>query len=665
MKTGVMQILHMGIPHLRSLAFLLAAGVMILSAAEYPAQYYFDQAANLAKAGDTLKASDMAREALRKDGNHVPALLLLGRITAESSQLKLAQELVKRALKLDAQNEAAFILCARVEYQLKNPLGMEECLTGAEKIRRNNPDAQSLRVQVLIDNAQYGIARRKIDGILRDFPGHTETHLRLAGLYLKLKQFERAEAQFRKIQALLPDNSDVAVAIARARLSAFFESTRYTDFDASNDAAVRALDALKHAYSNNQESMSVRLMLAQLLSVTGHCNDAMEHWKKLSESQAEARSVVVFYAMCDPASPESAKALSNYLRRNEDDDLTRHQSELLTIVQNVKRENAAAGKAARYHRNLARREAERNADEFALSELRWAEYLFPAYIEAHRDLLRHFRTRKDYERLADELIFLRDRTGDKSYREMVEQLEVERRDLWYLKEGVRTPERMKNPVPLHIYPFKPKDPLIDHPQGGIAIADRARVTLQDFGRMRSISREMAALAEAQKYSPANLRKLRQTYSDALRAEENQFPFLRRSLGMVMVGDFSELAHGVEVNAELVDAESGIRVAQIRFKALGKDYLNKTAVRLAEFAYNNTQISANVLRVLDDERILINAGRRDGIAKQSQFSVLDKLGRVITFKAEKRDFDIIEARGTIADATRHIKAGDVVRLVPKT
>ncbi|MFO1526185.1 MAG: hypothetical protein U1F16_09455 [Turneriella sp.] len=36
------------------------------------------------------------------------------------------------------------------------------------------------------------------------------------------------------------------------------------------------------------------------------------------------------------------------------------------------------------------------------------------------------------------------------------------------------------------------------------------------------------LPHAQKYSPENLRKLRQTYDDALRNEENQQPFRRRS-----------------------------------------------------------------------------------------------------------------------------------------
>ncbi|MFO1526186.1 MAG: hypothetical protein U1F16_09460 [Turneriella sp.] len=111
---------------------------------------------------------------------------------------------------------------------------------------------------------------------------------------------------------------------------------------------------------------------------------------------------------------------------------------------------------------------------------------------------------------------------------------------------------------------------------------------------------------------------------------------------------ANFAHGVEVSAELIDAETEkIRVAQTRFKAQGRDYLNKTAVRLAEFTYNNMPVSANVLRILDDERVLINTGRRDGVGKQAQFSALDKLGRVITFKTEKRDFDIIEARGTTA------------------
>ena len=626
-------------------------------AAEQSAQYYYDQAKNLEKSGDTVRASDMVRESLRKNGDHVPSLILLSRILSASLDLKTAESLVQRALKLDAENEEAAILCARIEYSLRNLAAFESCVQIAEKKRRMNPDALSLRAQVLIDNAQYAIAKRKIDAILRDNPGHTETHLRLAGLYLKLKQFEKAEAQFRKIQALLPDNSELAVAIARARLDAFFKNAVNGDFSPESEAAVRALEALRHAYSNNTENLAVSLMLAQLLAVTGRCSEAGDYLKKLAASEGEARSVVIFYGLCDPQG--SAKLVGDYLKRNEDDDLTRHQNELLQISLNKKREQAIATKAARYHRNLAKREMEENADEFALAELRWAEFLFPSYTEAHRDLLKFFRTKKDYERMTDELIFLRDATQGREYREQVEQLEIEKRDLWYLKEGVALPERAKNLVPVHIYPLRARDPLTDHPLGGVAIADRARVALQNYGRVRSVSREMAALPQAQKFNPENLRKLRQTYSDALKSEENPYAFRRRGLGYVLIGDFGELQHGVRISAELIDAESGIRVAGIDFKAVGRDYLNKAAVRLASFVFENAQLSANLLRVSGDDRVLINAGKRDLLPKDAQFSALDKMGRTITLKTIRRDFDIIEAKSEQSDATRHLKAGDVV------
>lgn len=638
----------------------VAALILGAEAADQSAQYYYDQAKNLEKSGDTIRASDMVRESLRKNGDHVPSLLLLSKILSASLDLKAAEALVQRALKLDAENEEAAILCARIEYKLKNIPAFESCLERAEKKRRTNPDALSLRAQVLIDNAQYAIAKRKIDAILRDNPGHTETHLRLAGLYLKLKQFEKAESQFRKIQVLLPDNSELAVAIARARLDAFFRGSAYGDFSPDSEPAVRALEALRHAYSNNSENSAVSLMLSQLLAATGRCGEAGEYLKKLAGAEAEARSVVIFYAFCDPAA--AAKLLADYLKRNEDDDLTRHQAELAQLVQNKKREHAVATKAARYHRNLAKREMEENADEFALAELRWAEFLFPGYIEAHRDLLRFFRTKKDYERMTDELLFLRDATQNREFREQVEQLEIEKRDLWYLKEGVAAPERAKNPVPVHVYPLRARDPLVDHPLGGVAIADRTRVALQNYGRVRSVSREMAALPQAQKFNPENLRKLRQTYTDALKAEENPAPFRRRGLGLVLVGDFSELAHGIEIAAELVDAESGIRVAGIAFKAVGRDFLNKAAVRLAGFVFENSPVSANVLKVQDTDRILINTGKRDKLPKDAQFAAVDKLGRTVVFKTVRREFDILEAKSEQSDATKHLKAGDVVQLV---
>ncbi len=652
----------------RSTLHALTAAFVFLfavSAADQSAQYYYDQAANLEKTGDTLKATDMAREALRKNGDHVPSLLLMARLSLQGQQPKLASQLLQKALGLEKQNEAAYILCARVEYQLRNGAAMETCLSQAEKLRRNNADAQSLRAQILIDGGQFSIARRKIEGILRDNPGHTETQLRLAGLYLKLRQFEKAEAQFRKVQTLLPESSELAVAIARARLDAYFESARQSMFVSAEESAERALGALKHAHANNPDNLSVNLMLAQLLAVTNRCNDAQDYLSRVSAAQAESRSVVAYVAMCAPGAAATSKLLGDYMRRNEDDDLARHQFELSLVAQNKRRETAATTKAARYHRAIARREADRNADEFAMSELRWTEFLFPAYIDAHRDLLKYFRHRKDYERLTDELLFLRDTTGDQAYREMVEQLEIEARNLWYVKEGIQKPERAKNMLPIHVFPFRVRNPLNDHPLGGVAVADRTRVALQDFGRVRSISREMAALPQAQAFSPENLRKLRQTYDDALKGEQNPHAFGRRGLSLVLTGEVSELAHGIEVTAELVDAETGIRMSEIRFKAEGREYLNKAAVRLAEFVYNNAPVSGNVLKILDDDQILINVGKRDGVVNAAAFTVTDKLGKTIEFKTEKKDYDILRARSADAQATRHIKQGDVVRLVPGT
>lgn len=636
--------------------------VFMLPAADQSAQYYYDQAANLEKAGDTLKATDMAREALRKNGDHVPSLLLMARLSLQGQQPKLASQLLVKALALEKQNEAAYILCARVEYQLRNGAAMEQCLAQAEKLRRNNADAQSLRAQLLIDGGQYSIARRKIEGILRDNPAHTETQLRLAGLYLKLRQFEKAEAQFRKVQTLLPESSELAVAIARARLDAYFESARLNMFVSADESAVRALDALRHAHANNPDNLAVNLMLAQLLAVTGRCSEAQEYLARVSSAQAESRSVVAYASMCAAGSPTSVKLLSDFMRRNEDDDLTRHQFELGLVAQNKRRETAATTRAARYHRKIAQREANRNADEFAMSELRWTEFLFPAYIDAHRDLLKYFRHRKDYERLSDELLFLRDTTGDQAYREMVEQFEIESRDLWYVKAGMQRPERAKNLLPVHIFPFRVRNPLNDHPLGGIAVADRARVTLQDYGRVRSISREMAALPQAQVFSPENLRHLRQTYDDALKGETNEHAYQRKGLSLVLTGEVSELAHGIEITAELVDAETGIRMSEIRFKSEGREYLNKAAVRLAEFVYANAPVSGNVLKILDDDEILINLGKRDGVTNATKFSVIDKLGKTIEFKTEQKDYDILRARSADAQATRHLKAGDVVFLI---
>lgn len=629
-------------------------------------QSYYDEALALEKSGDTIRASDKAREALRMNGDHVPSLTLLAKLSAQSLQLPLAHELILRALKLDRESEAVNLLCARIEYQLKNGAMLEECLGRVEKKRPLGADTEAIRVQLLMDNGQYAVARRKIDLILRNNPGHAETHLRLAELYLKLRQFEKAEIQFRRMQNLFPQDAELAVQMARARVNGFLATTSAAPAD-GDEAAQGALSALRHAYANNPENLAVTHMLAQLLSVTGKCSEAMEYLQKLksarghqSEAVGESRSIVVFFALCDPAGNDAQKLLSDYLRRNDDDDITRHQAELGFLLQNRRRETAQSTRAARYHRGMALRELERNADTFALSELRWSEFLFPGYTEAHRDLMNYFRAQKDFERLGEELIYLSDATGNREFRELLERLENEKRDLWYVKAGVRNPGRAKNPMPIHIYPFKARDPLVDHPLGGAAIADRTRVHLQNFGRVRSISREMAALAEAQKFSAENLRKLRQTYDEVLAREENPFPFVRRPLALALTGSFNEIPHGIEVWAELIDAPSGIRAAEIRFKSTGRNYLNKAAVRLAEFIFEKSPLSTNIIKIADDDRVLINAGKRDGLKKNAEFIITDKAGRPQVFRLTRRDFDIIEAKSEVVDATKHLKAGDAVQ-----
>ncbi|MBV6493272.1 MAG: hypothetical protein LDLANPLL_01288 [Turneriella sp.] len=628
-------------------------------AAPNSAQYYYDEAVKLATKGDTIRASDMARESLRRNGNYVPALILLSQILNDSLETKSAEELIQKALRLDAENDKAAILCARIELKLKNNAAFEKCLSTVENKKRLNSDADSLRAQVLIDNGQYALAKRKIDGILRNNPGHTETRVRLAGLYLKLKQFQKAEDEFRKIQSLIPENNELAVAIARARIDAFFKDTPSGIFSLESDAALRALDALRHAYSNNPQNLSVNLMLAQLLAVTGKCNEASDYLNKLIQTEKEMRSVVVVYALCHANGAE--EYLNAYLRRNEDDDLTRHQEELLRLSLNQRREHPILTKAARYHYQIAKRAMRENSDAFALENLRWAEFLFPAYIAVHEDLTQYFRRKKDYERLSDELFFLRGATQSREARERVEQFESERRGIWYVKEGFPTPEHNKNPVPIHVYPFRTKDPLHDHPLGGVALSDRTRVALQDYGRVRSISREMVNLPEAQIFTPENLRILKTTYKTAIDAEENIQPFRRRTLGLVLTGFFTETRHGISVEAELVDADSGIRVALENFKAEGRNYLSKASVRLATFVFKNAPLSANILRIQDGESILVNTGKRDRISKGTTLAIFDKMGNTREFKVIRADFDILEAKSNVPNATNHLKAGDTVVL----
>jgi len=626
------------------------------------ARQFYDEALQAKKSGDSIKAQDLAREALNRNKDFVPALLLMTELLTSSGQLNLAHEMAKRALTLENDSFDANFFCAKIQYSLRDATLLEACLAKAEKLRVNSPDTQALRAQMLIDNAQFQVARRRIVAILREHPQHLETRLALAGLYLKLKQFEKAEAEFRQIQNLLPGNSELSVAIARARLNGFFQSLGVTgDFASTNESAEKALDSLRLAYSNNPENLSANLMLAQLYAVTGRCSEAAEHLKKLKGTDStESRQIVIFYGFCASTMPDALELVQNYLRRHEDDDLTRHQAEILWLSREKRRESSAISAAARYHRKLARRHEDQNTDLAMLGELRWATFLVPGYIEAHRDLARYLKATHDMERLGEELVFLRDRTNDQSYREMVEQFEIEKRDLWYVREGTENPSRAKNSIPIHIYPFTPRDPLVDHPLGGQALADRTRALLEEFGRVRSISREMTVLPQAQKFNSANLRLLRQTYQDALAREENSMPFVRQPLKLVMVGRYAEHPHGLEVSAELIDAESGIRISTIEFRSRGMGYLNQAALRLAEFVFREAPLSAQIFKLVGDDRVLINVGKRDNISKKAEFSAADKLGRTITFNVEKRDFDIILAKSEQIDANRHLKAGDLVQ-----
>ncbi|MCX7632488.1 MAG: tetratricopeptide repeat protein [Turneriella sp.] len=643
--------------HAQLLWLLLA--ILPLASSERPLQYFYDQALAAEKNGETARAFDLAHEALRRNGEHVPSLLLLARLYLQNREAKPAFELVEKALRLDAKNADGYLLCAQASYLLRESAQLNRCLDETERLRPENPDAQSLRAQLLLDNGQYSLARRRIDAILRSHPGHTETHLRLAQLHLQLRQFEKAEQVFRHIQVLNPNRSEMAVAIARARLDAFLAQNRYAPLHASDEAAEKALAALRHAYSQNPENLAVQLMLVQLLALTGRCSEGTDYLAKLAAHMGETRPVVIFSTLCNTADD---KLLSNYLRRNEDDDLVRHQAEQWFLSRQRRREHTSIRDAARYHRTLAQREWERNTDAVALSALRWAEFLFPGYLDVHRDLLQYFRRKKDFENAELHLNFLREATQEQSYRELYEQLLAEKPTLWYVREGFRQPQMSKNPLPVHIFPLKARDPFSDHPSGGNAIAERTRVALQDFGRVRSISQELVALPEAQFFSPENLRRLRQGYLDAVSKEENRNPFTRHPLALALAGSFRELSHGVAVDAELLDAETGLRLKAISFTVQGRHYLNRAAVRLAEFIYENAPLVGNILKIADGDRILLNIGRRDGLRKNMRLVAKDRLGRTIEFTVSERDHDIAVARSAQPDATLHLKAGDPLRPV---
>ncbi len=599
-----------------------------------------NRAANYKERGDTEYAQkqfpiaiDFYKKSIARNPNYLPALVSLGKLLRETQSWKNSRLYLERAYKIAPKSQEVIVELAKTYFAQKDIRSSEKIVTKGIRLYPYNPDLNYLKSKVyLLHNKKY-LAERKLKQILRSNPSHILSYILLSDIYVKKGNYIKAINFLRKSYLIGPDQPNILVYIARAKLLRSvrdLDSLLYDD-PVTVEAFSEAIHDLESAKSFDHYHIPSNLLLGKIYALTKNCASATPYFRavlKNSPSHFEAR---YYQGYCSPK--VSLKIYPALLANNSNDEILRYHLQKNLLQFTRRRESPNIMRFVEEHYSKGKQLSTLNQETQAFQEFRWASHLFPGHLKANKELIRYYRTKSDFRYLTKTLQFLKDRTRETKYRDMYEQLVQERRNKIFYRAGFLVPEKVRTPTPLFVFYFKPKDPFGTYPDAGRAIAHKLSFVLGEMGRIRVLPEdELNEIYEkiTQKnffglggYHNAQLAKeVKQRFNNYLkRLGANETPrykaFIgKQSLRYIIRGTYQKLAHGMRAKMEIVDLNTGLNIYSTQAQAEGRSYLNYLAVQLSNKIYEHVPYYGKVL-VVKDERVLINLGRRDGLKKNDR------------------------------------------------
>jgi len=375
-----------------------------------------------------------------------------------------------------------------------------------------------------------------------------------------------------------------------------------------------------------------------------------------------------YLGFCFPK--KNLEKYKSLLAENQNNDILSYAYERNLIQYSPRRENQALLDAARDHYAFGTGLFKTHMTHHGVFEMSWARYLYPSFIPAHKELLQHYRSKRDFVKMADELNFLRKATGEVKYQDMYEMLVENRKQKLYYREKIYRPEEHKTPTPVFVFHLTPENFLGDYPDAGEALAEKLVFALEETGRVQvftgSQREEVKNILTGKKpgrglfYNAINgkavLNYMRNIAAEKTGGTDSRF------VRYAITGKYREVGDGLSINAEIIDLETGISFAPFRVKSTGRGYLRDIVTKLAQHIHDNIPYHGRIIK-LSSNGVIINLGEREGLTRETLLGVYREGEKIADLTVDTLDMDLLWAKTKNHTDIYRIQPGDLIKVEP--
>lgn len=623
---------------------------------------------------DYRSAVQNYRAAIDRNPSYIRAHAGLARALFEQGDYVSALESCEAILGLEKGNRTARTLKGRILLRQGHARLALDMLSAVAKEDPGNTENAYALGEYYARTGKHDVARGFFEKVLRREPGHLPALIGLADSQAVKGSLDAAERTLERARELDPAYPGVHLGTGRIFLS---RALREKDERIRSSLLVRAREALLSAESLASEMPEIQLQLIRIEMALGQgerARDRAAALRKMSVRPQGADQVLAYVERTVGRKEDAVQILRESLRLEPANPLVRAAlEELVMELPGDARLSELRRELTRYHERRAQNHRNQQRFDRALPHYRRALLLDPGAGGPLRELSEHYRMRGNYELFLQSLIRLRDREeNDPKLRFRLESALAGRRESLAYKENLLSPEGSgsaatfaRTPTQILIFDPEPVDGLPEAPDASEWISRLFDFYLRGSSRIRPVDK---TFRERLLRMVRDSRPQGRTFSAGVFYRPDLVPYLSEiddelnrplyfAAGKILVRD-GRFAWTLD----LVERRTGKVIARTELRAEGEDALHDLCSRAAAFVERSLPYSGRVVRIGTD-RVFINLGMEDGVAKGQVFSVENSYGAERgTVKVEEVG-SYVSRVSAVEGRLSALHMGDVVRPKP--
>jgi tetratricopeptide (TPR) repeat protein len=169
---------------------------------------------HLQKQGVLDQTVENLKASIKKNPRNIKSLLNLSQIYLSQVRLNQAENLCRRALKVDLDNQAARKILAQIYFRRQNYDMANIILNSLDKEVAKESDVLNLRAMIHLQEGRSAAALALFKQALKKNSGDVAVRMNLGVLYVQYKQLDQAAVQFERVLKVMPEHPDAKLHLA-------------------------------------------------------------------------------------------------------------------------------------------------------------------------------------------------------------------------------------------------------------------------------------------------------------------------------------------------------------------------------------------------------------------------------------------------------------------